>query len=79
MAYDCRVSDDTIVMVHELLKTEADMDGVVIISYVYVAEKLGVSDSTVSHAVEHLVSRGYIERQGRHHIHNINTLLLLDY
>lgn len=75
MAYEGRVSsDNNIEMVWELLKAEADNDGVTTFSFEYVAEKLGIEDAIVSRAVDHLVNRGFIEERERNRTHT--TILL---
>jgi hypothetical protein len=76
---DRRVSDSTQEMVLELLRTEADMDGLVIVGYPYVGDKLGVHANTVGAAVDYLISRGFIEHRGHSGRGNLNVLQLTDF
>lgn len=78
-ARDYRVAPETQEMVLELLKTEADMDGIVIVSYAYVGEKIGVSKDTVSAAVQMLLDQGALKHGGYQTIHRLATLYLTDY
>jgi len=66
-------------MVLELLKTEADMDGMIIVSYVYVGEKLGISEETVASAVQLLLDQGTLKHGGYKTIHRLATLYLTDF
>ena len=78
MAYHSKVSDDTQEMVLELLKQEADMDGIVIVPFTYLAEKLGLSGVTVGAAVQRLDARGFLKHQGSNTVHRIATIQLLE-
>jgi len=78
MAYHHSVSDNTQEMVYGLLKDEADMDGMVVVPYTYLAEKLGLSSVTVGAAVQKLISRGMVVHHGSNTIHRIATLELPD-
>lgn len=57
-------SDDVCEMVLDLLKVEADMDGVATISETYMGEKLGLHRRTTAIAVSTLIDKGKLKHAG---------------
>ena len=60
-----RVSDDTAERVLEVLKQEADLEGVSTPSTYYIGEKLGIVHQSVGVAIVKLVNMGKIEILGK--------------
>jgi predicted ArsR family transcriptional regulator len=56
-----KASDNVCEMVLELLKEEADMDGVVIVPAAYIGEKLGISGRAAGRATSQLTAKGVLE------------------
>jgi Mn-dependent DtxR family transcriptional regulator len=66
-------------MVLELMKTEADMDGLVTITASYMGEKLGVSSESAERATHKLVADGVVEHVGYTGHGGVTMIQLQDY
>lgn len=79
MGYSDTVTPEILEQVLQLLKDEADMDGVAIVPMYYLGDKLGYHKDTMGGAVAALVRQKLITRLDSNTKHGVSTLQIIDF
>jgi hypothetical protein len=73
------ISQNTMTRVLDVIKQEADMDGVVTTTDVFVSEKVSLDPITVFHAVHALIDSGQLIQHGKVGQFGVRLLEVKDY